>query len=112
MMSEWNMTITALLVGLPLALVSGPHFIAAFWILFTVAMLVLHPIPTAVVLGLWLLRKPVKWFFEGLFIGEGVRASGVVSRLSRPLRSRRWTKLPPRGPRRAGPVYAMERRRR
>jgi hypothetical protein len=41
-------------------------------------------------LVLWLLWRPlkrvVKWFFEGLFVGLGLRGSGVVNRLSRPAR--------------------------
>jgi len=45
---------------------------------------------TLAAIGLYFLWKPAKsafrWFWDGLFVGLGVRASGVVGALSRPKR--------------------------
>jgi hypothetical protein len=55
------------------------------------ALLALHPIIALTIGAAWALKAPLRWLAEGLFVGEGVRMSGVVSRLSsRPTRSRGW----------------------
>jgi hypothetical protein len=55
--------------------------------------------PVLVLIGIaaWFLRRPIRWFFEGLFIAEGVKFSGILRQLRpRPRVSRRGLGLPSR----------------
>jgi hypothetical protein len=95
---QWNIFIAALLLGAPLVLMAGKQIRRIALILAWLALLFSHPVLGFLTGAAIVLHRPLRWFIEGLFIGEGIRASGVVSQLSqRPLRSRRWTRTAPRG---------------
>ncbi|MFZ0494414.1 MAG: hypothetical protein WBE80_10200 [Methylocella sp.] len=99
MTSELQNFLVTILFAVPVAAVFAERAAwTVLWALIGLALLAWAP-ALAIVAGLvWLLRTPLRWVLEGFFIGEGVKASGVVRRLSqRPQRSRHWTRSAPRG---------------
>jgi hypothetical protein len=90
---EYNMWVAFIVVGLPLLVVFGQGLILHMAIaLAALALFFSHPAIAIALAVLWLI--PWRWFWAGLFVGEGLRLSGVFGRLSR--RSRyprrtRWT---------------------
>jgi hypothetical protein len=93
---EVNTWALFLIVGIPCLVVIGGGLVLHMALaLAALALFFSHP-ALAIALGaLWLLRKPLRWFVAALFVGEGLRTSGVFGRLSRrpryPCRSR-WSR--------------------
>ena len=86
-----------LILGAFLAWGLYPFIVPALVMLCGLWVLGTHPPIFLAGAAVYLLRKPAKWFLEGLFIGEGVKLSGVFGRLSTP--RRRIRQHPPRQPR-------------
>src|ERR1700730_427634 len=78
-----------IIIGACLVYGLAPAFFPALVILGGLWLIAKAPVlgvTVAIVLPvLWILRTPIRWFFEGLFISEGVKLSGIL----RPSQSRR-----------------------
>jgi hypothetical protein len=112
--SEWNHWLAFILIGLPLARVAGPFAWSAIWILAGCALATLHPLLGLALAGLWLLRKPARWFFDAVAVGLAARLTGVFNSPERAelarekfarQRSRQHAPRQPRAPYKRGGRY-------
>jgi hypothetical protein len=102
-MDEHTIFIAAMILGAPLVLMAGKQIRRMAIMLAFLALLFSHPVLGFLSGAAIILHRPVRWFLEGLFIGEGLRLSGLFRRLSIPHRGRQRTpriqrfRRPPRG---------------